>query len=121
MTVTNTLNAHPYGCMSALAHTHPSLYTSDVRSSKAMHYSISCATSYVPTQYRQLESHNAKCKNMSNFQGEDAGIAEFPFMALLGFRGADGEIQYVCGGSLINRWYVLTATHCMRSALGDPV
>ena len=58
---------------------------------------------------------------MSNFQGEDAGIAEFPFMALLGFRGADGEIQYVCGGSLINRWYVLTATHCMRSALGDPV
>ena len=40
--------------------------------------------------------------------GSDTKPQEYPWMALLGYQG-----QYLCGGSLINKWYILTAAHCV--------
>ena len=42
--------------------------------------------------------------------GKVANIGDYPYMALL--KMADGK--YACGGSLINKWYVLTAAHCIE-------
>ena len=41
----------------------------------------------------------------------DVKLGEFPYMASLGYL-LDGDMRYLCGGSVLNEKYVLTAAHC---------
>lgn len=47
-------------------------------------------------------------KNIRIVGGQETEVNEYPWMALLMYRG-----QFYCGGTLINSWYILTAAHCV--------
>jgi len=50
--------------------------------------------------------------------GEDAELGEFSFMALLG-EPRSGKIIWKCGATLINKWWVVTAAHCISDDISQ--
>ncbi|XP_033609671.1 serine protease easter-like isoform X2 [Cryptotermes secundus] len=51
--------------------------------------------------------------------GQNASPGEFPWLAILLYN-VSGELQYLCGGSLITDMYVLTAAHCITPTINNP-
>jgi len=53
--------------------------------------------------------------------GTNAKRGDYPWMVLLGTpsEGFDNKIRYGCGGTIINKWYILTAAHCLNDGVDD--
>ena len=65
------------------------------------------------------------CKNAFIIGGNETKPGELPFMALLAYPAPTDFVEedtflYLCGGTLINKYYVLTAAHCLFHPLGLP-
>merc|ERR1712154_146453 len=66
--------------------------------------------SYLPSLERE-ECGVEGGKSAFVLGGENTTIGEFPFLGLLG-KEKSGNIKWVCGGAVINKWFVLSAGHC---------
>lgn len=80
------------------------------------------ATSLLLDEADPIKMHLGDCENHTPLivGGQNVSENEFPHMAAIGFR-SDGELGWLCGGSLISEQFVLTAAHCTHTAWGPPV
>ncbi|XP_055381485.1 serine protease snake-like [Condylostylus longicornis] len=53
--------------------------------------------------------------------GELTEIGEFPFMAAIGWQKYNNEIEFKCGGFLIENNFVITAAHCTNLGGAPPI
>jgi len=63
--------------------------------------------------------------DVSIIGGRDTKFGDYPFMALLGYNRTNptrgSPYSYNCGGAVINKYYVITAAHCMIRSDPDVV
>ncbi|KAG5671674.1 hypothetical protein PVAND_001862 [Polypedilum vanderplanki] len=69
--------------------------------------------------YKLFDS--SKCGKIDEIErisgGEEADLLEFPWNALIGYQSKTA-LEFLCGGSLINEFYVLTCAHCLVNPNG---
>ncbi|XP_013170759.1 PREDICTED: venom protease-like [Papilio xuthus] len=80
-----------------------------------------CCSAFPPSQ-EEIDNHPnlnllpSECGEIEGSQivgGEAAKLYEFPWIVLISYETRIGK-QFLCGGSLINSLYVMTAAHCVR-------
>lgn len=72
--------------------------------------------SYIPSAEKDECGYFSDISNIVG--GTQTKPGRYPFTVALGKWTRGGRISYQCGGTLINKWFVLTAAHCKEEIEG---
>jgi len=70
-----------------------------------------CSYTYLPSAEKEQCGFPSNVPPSNIIGGRKTFPGKYPYTGLVGFKDND-EIRWQCGGTLINRWYVVTAAHC---------
>ena len=63
----------------------------------------------VDVEVKSNNNTSAKNRMFRIINGEKGNIKKYPYLVSMGY----GRNHHLCGGSILNKWWILTAHHCI--------